>query len=577
MRISDILKKGLYTTAIAGATLGIAFSLVSLAACGSDSGSNSDEEEYGYTPSSSSVSNRADVSYKDSVVLNKKMDLNIELIKSDTTERDSSEIYIDSSDTQIPLYIGELPKGTRIKIKASTASIDEDKIRVKNEKGEYLKALTPVARNAMHADSTYTNYMVPSLGVDSTATYRDSNTFVIFNESYYYVELEGLFTDESTVRLYMQIDTAYYNYTGDTTTISMKMSDTIRGIVLESQDIPEDVDIEFSASEGYSLNLTTEGTNLDKYELYEGDSLLSKKATNIDTMFIPSDSVSWRLHIPFATVWTGPFAFFNAATRARALEKGEYFANPDSIQYPGEALLSTRPKDLPEEGIYRYNLRQEQYVWLGDYVKGDSLIISHRIENYNDKDFEAPVTYEILNKKKENLGTISSTYGGSFSVPADGPYYLHYIRLNSEPKDQVYDSLRYVLQLYTTVQQPGLLKSMSFYDEEKDEETEQINVYTGDTINFSRFSFNFTPIKATSWKEIGSDVEWFVPCESLTYLNNSSNYKASECETEQAISSDYLIATEDGAMQTAEIIAQSVADPTMRATLKVTILKAAEE
>ena len=80
------------------------------------------------------------------------------------------------------------------------------------------------------------------------------------------------------------------------------------------------------------------------------------------------------------------------------------------------------------------------------------------------------------------------------------------------------------------------------------------------------------PVKETGWKIIGSDISWFVPCESLAFLNNSSNYKAENCEVEQDISSDYLIAQEAGIGETAILIAQSVADPAKRDSLKISII-----
>jgi hypothetical protein len=81
---------------------------------------------------------------------------------------------------------------------------------------------------------------------------------------------------------------------------------------------------------------------------------------------------------------------------------------------------------------------------------------------------------------------------------------------------------------------------------------------------------------SSSWKIIGSDIDWFVPCESLNYLNNSSNYKSETCNGEQEISSDYLIVLENGIDKTAQLIAQSVADPAKRDTLNITIIEDAD-
>ena len=390
------------------------------------------------------------------------------------------------------------------------------------------------------------------------------------------MNIEGKFSDKSSLKLKVKVDTSYYRYIGESEDISMKMTDTLRGIML-IDNAPDEVSIAFSASEGYSVNLKTVGENIVRYKLTDGDKELGSSKTNLDTMLVPNDSVNWSIKIKpesFSSVWTGPFAQFEARTKARALEQGEYFSFPDSINYPGEAYERTRPKD--DIGIYKYNLRQEQFVWIGDYKKGDSIIVKHWIQNYNDENFQN-VSLEILDKKKKVQGTISSVYGGSLKITKDmpeGPYYLHYLRLNSDPLDQglKHDSLRYVLQLYTMVQQPGILKTMEFYDSESDSPMKEKVLVVDDTLRFEDFVFLMEPNSKTKWDIIGSDIAWFVPCETLNYLNNSSNYKESNCEDEQEISSNYLIALEAGIGETAELIAQSVADPAMRDTLKISII-----
>ena len=122
------------------------------------------------------------------------------------------------------------------------------------------------------------------------------------------------------------------------------------------------------------------------------------------------------------------------------------------------------------------------------------------------------------------------------------------------------------------VQQPGILKTMEFYDSESDSPMKEKVLVVDDTLRFEDFVFLMEPNSKTKWDIIGSDIAWFVPCETLNYLNNSSNYKESNCEDEQEISSNYLIALEAGIGETAELIAQSVADPAMRDTLKISII-----
>lgn len=556
------------------------FMTVAFTACGDDSSSSaSDEESSSSVPSfksSSSLSTRADIDYKDTVKLGDTLRLYVDLFKGDSSKMDESEIYLDSTATTLPMYLGEFPKGSRINVFASTSNIESEQIRIKSEYGDYLQAIKDAPKTAARKDSVYRNSLIPSYGADSTATFRDSNTFVTFNDNHYFLEVEGEFSDESSMKLKVLVDTSYYKYTGEDEKISMKMNDTLRGILL-IDNAPKEVSIAFSANEGYSVNLTTVGENIILYKLTDGDKELGSSKTNLDTMLVPNDSVNWSIKIKpesFSSIWTGPYAFFETITKARELEQGEYFSNPDSIKYPGEAYERTRPKD--DIGTYKYNLRQEQFVWIGDYKKGDSVIVKHWIQNYNDENFQN-VSIEVLNKKKKSQATISSVYGGSFKVSEDGPYYLHYLRLNSDPLDQgIPDSLRYVLQLYTMVQQPGLLKEMKFYDSEKDAPLKEKVLAVGDTMRFEDFDFTMTPHSKTSWKIIGSDIAWFVPCKTLDYLNNSSNYKSGTCDEEQEISSNYLIALEGGIGEKAELIAQSVADPSMRDTLTITIIAKAD-
>lgn len=574
MSIKKLIALGLFSLTFAGLT-----------AC--DKGSTSPEDDSSSSvasfKSSSSFSNdRADVDYKGEIVLGDTMRLYIDVGEEG---EDSTEIYIDSSATSIPLYLGEFVKGSRIKVFVGASELEDAKIRIKNEQGEYLRAVTAVPKSANSKDSVFANYIVPGFGSDTTKMFNDSNEFIVFNKSHYYVEISGEFTNESALKLKAVVDTAYYNYVGDTKTISMKMTDTIRGVVPMSDSL-EEIDIEFDAAEGYSINLKSFGKNISKIQLKDGDDVVGTHTKDLDTLLVPNGSVEWTLNIATEDAafiaLTGPFAFIDVEAKARALEQGEYFANPDSIQKPGATFTRTRPKDDPEKAIYKYNLRQEQYIWIGDFKKGDSILVEHKISNYSDENRVSPVTIEILDKNQKKQATVNSVYGGGFSVTKDmpeGPYYLHYLRLNSEPLDQVSESMRYVLQLHTLVQQLGSVESMEFYNTEKDNTYKVISPVPGDTIRFNKFVFLMEPNKDKGWKEVGDNVRWYVPCEDLQYINNK--YKISSCQSngtgEQQISASYLIVQNDSDGETAKLIAESIADPTMRDTLDVMIIAKSEE
>ena len=209
---------------------------------------------------------------------------------------DESEIYLDSTATTLPMYLGEFPKGSRINVFASTSNIESEQIRIKSEYGDYLQAIKAAPKTAARKDSVYRNSLIPSYGADSTATFRDSNTFVTFNDNHYFLEVEGEFSDESSMKLKVLVDTSYYKYTGEDEKISMKMSDTLRGILL-IDNAPKEVSIAFSANEGYSVNLTTVGENIILYKLIDGDKELGSSKTNLDTMLVPNDSVNWSIKI----------------------------------------------------------------------------------------------------------------------------------------------------------------------------------------------------------------------------------------------------------------------------------------
>ena len=84
------------------------FMSVAMTACGDDSSSSasSDEDSSSSVPSfrsSSSLSTRADIDYKDTIKLGDTLRLYVDLFKGDSSKMDESEIYLDSSATTLPM------------------------------------------------------------------------------------------------------------------------------------------------------------------------------------------------------------------------------------------------------------------------------------------------------------------------------------------------------------------------------------------------------------------------------------------------------------------------------------------
>lgn len=522
--------------------------------------------------SSSSLSTRLDIDYRDTITPGKTLNFYIEYaswdtitVKKDSTDKKSEDstyverichddvVCIDSANTTVSLFLGSFPKGTRISALAATSGMEDDTIRIRSERGENARTLMPVW-NASKKDSVYDNYMLPGSGADMM-----DNKFVLFSEDFYYLDLKANFDTTAHLRVKVDIDTAYYNYTGDSAHVDIDLRDTVRGILLIGS-APKNIEIAFKVETGYSVNLSVQGYAINKYELSDKDSnTYSPAADSLDTLLVTNESSEWLLRLTPSNVvsfMTGPFASFEAATRFRRLNQGEYLANPDSIVYPGDTLTIVRPAN----DSTKYYLRQDHYVWLADLKKGDSLVIYHEMQGYC-KYMECKGTpraiYAILDEKGDSLGSINSLEH-SFKAKKDGPVYLRYLQLNSQA---LTDSN---LTLKTFIQRPGSLDSLKFYNEAKDITYSSMRVAPGDTIKLSEFAFQTVPYKTSS------NVKWFVPCEDLDVIGSAA-YQIENCKGEQAISSFYLIAQDEATERDARLIAQSMADPLMRDTLIVNV------
>lgn len=530
--------------------------------------------------SSSSISERLDIHYRDTLSAGDTMNFYMELATWDTVKvkvpkdstgkktKDSTYVEkvchddivcIDSVNSTISFFLGDLPKGTRVSVIASTSGMEKDTISIRGEKGSDAQTLLPI-QDPQKKDSTrddvYGNYMLPGSGADML-----SNQFVLFDDDFCYLDLKAKFDTASHLRIKVDIDTAYYNYIGDSAHIDIDLRDTIRGILVIGQS-PKKIDVAFKVETGFSVNLSVSGYSINKYELRDKNkNVYSPASDTLDTLLVTNDSSEWTLSLYPSNVVSfldGPFATFEAATRFRRLNQGEYLAKPDSIIYPGDTLTIVRPAN----DSTKYYLRQDHYVWLADLKKGDSLVVYHDMEGYC-KYMECKGTpraqYWLINDKGDSVGTINSLEH-SFKAKKDGPVYLRYLQLNSKA---LTDSN---LTLRTFIQRPGSLDSLKFYNEAKDVTYSTKRVAPGDTVKLSEFAFQTVPYK-TSY-----NVKWFVPCEDLTTLGNAAYISQLEnCKGEQEISSFYLIAQSDAADKDARLIAQSMADPLMRDTLTINV------
>ena len=524
--------------------------------------------------SSSALSTRLDIDYRDTIDIGETMNFYMEMatwdtvkVKKDSTDKKSEDstyvekvchddiVCLDSSNTTVSLFLGSFPKGTRINVAAATSGTEGDTIRIRSEKSVNLRTTGPVW-SSTKKDSVYSDYMNSGSGADLV-----QNSFVVFTEDFYYLDLKAKFDTSAHLRVKVDVDTSYYNYTGDSSHIDIDLRDTVRGILVIGE-APKSIEIAFKVETGFSVNLSVQGDGINKYELIDKDSnIYSPKTNTLDTLLVTNDSSAWTLRLNPSNVvsfLSGPFATFEAATRFRRLNQGEYLANPDSIVYPGDTLVIVRPAN----DSTKYYLRQDHYVWLADLKKGDSIVVYHEMQGYC-KYMECNGTpkayYAILNAKGDSVGTINSLQHG-YKAKKDGAVYLRYLQLNSKA---LTDSN---LTLRTFIQRPGSLDSLKFYNEAKDVTYSSKRVAPGDTVRLDEFAFQTVPYKTSS------NVKWFVPCEDIEVLGTASYISQSEnCKGEQEISSYYLIAQEEASDKDARLIAQSMADPLMRDTLTVQV------
>lgn len=537
-----------------------------LAACGDDNSSSANADSSSSMrdtfKSSASLTNRADIAYSDTLKAGDTTTFDFEIPKKESDKNDSSGFYYITDTTKaVKLYLGELVKGTRVTVGIKTSGMDGDTVRIQNELNEYINSLDPIY-DAAKKDTVYDNYLVPG---DSVMA---QSSFVVFKDGFYLLNLKANFAKTSQAKIVVNIDSAYFRYTGESSKISMDITDTLRGIFVIGVS-PDTIKVNMSANEGVSIAYTASGRSIKRFELFENDSLIKSSGDStidIDALLLPADSVKWSLKVSptkIISYLSGPYATFEVISQSRKLSKGEYFAKPDSIVFPGDTLIVKRERNDQA----KYYLYQEEYVWLANLKKGDSIDVQHIMEGYCDDDSRCPSTCEIINKKKAIVQDISCLYGGSLKITdkmTEGAYYLHYVRSGDVyPTDESLE-----LTLKTIMQQPGLFKEFSFYDEEDEKIIEKKSVKLGDTLRFENFHFQTTPKKAST------NVKWFVPCDDIPYIGTKAYIaQASSCDEEQEIYSTYLVVQDSASGKNPRIIAQSLADPLARDTLTLTVIK----
>lgn len=513
--------------------------------------------------SSSGTSNRADIDYNDNVVMDDTTNIYIQrpvIDSSGKAECPEKTLCIDSLTKEINLFLGNLKKGDRISIWAATSGMANDTIRVMSELGQTMHPMLPTCEAGNTSNCKFDGFVIPGNGAELI-----KNQFAIFEDGYYYVNLQAAFSDKAHLRMYSHLDNGYFKYTGDSSSINISLQENLKGI-LKIGNSPDSVQFNFAAAIGHSVTIKAEGDWINQLNLLEEDkSIVSEKDTLSNTM-LTDDSTHWKLvMVPekISNYQTGPYATFTLQLSNRKLSQGEYFAHPDSLPSAGEFLKKTRTK------IEAFELRQDQYVWIGDYKKGDTLVVEHRFKGYG-KRAAKPFTvidYSVLDKSGKILKTLSEENLG-YKVANDGPVYFHFKMENSQNTPDTKE-----LELYTLVKRPGSLTKFSFYDAKAKKTLDTLKVGENQELKLDDIAFESSP---TSTKN--GVVNWFIPCGDWMVFGNV-DYTSCEGNINNNLKVESTDNTGDakiltiigGSGSTAKLIAESLLDPQKRDTLHIVV------
>lgn len=558
------------------------------AACSDEKHTNSWEDENDGASfaedsfkSSSSLSTRLDIDYNDTLKIGDSTKLHLEIARLDTIKDDGKTtvqlacsegmLCLDTAATKLSLFLGEFPAGSLISVSVAASDMKNDTLRIRSEFGDVLKTAKPVYDTTKKED-IFSNFMLPGRSAPAT------NQFVTFKEGFYYLDLDAKFDRTSLLELLVTVDTAYYDYIGDTTEVTIGLKDTLRGISIIGSS-PKEISVKFSSKTGYSIDVVAKGNWINSFSLFEKDKQIAADSS-IDVLLLPEDSTAWTLKIKPLNIenyLSGPFATFEAVTNSRELGKGEYLANPDSISKLGDILEVVRERNTQA----KYYLRQEQFVWLANMKKGDSIDVYQEMIGYfggvNNK------SYTIVDKDGKELGTISSMES-RFKATKDGDVYLHYLStcpyLSNDNADES-------LKFQTRVSYYGALSSFFFNDKDNSNKAlDTTYIVLGDTVYLGKFTFR-SAMSRTMTTGAGSSVKWFVPCEDIVPHDDGNgfttvpvfNIQNVDCKDggedsikgEQEISSSRLIPRDDSEGGTFRLIAESLADPLKRDTLAIIV------
>lgn len=478
----------------------------------------------------------------------------VEIEYSDTLQLKDSVNYSMGTGN---FFVGHLPKGTVIHLGLLNKRLATGaQFRILSESGDVQRPTNSLA------NGEYTDYSVAS-----DTTYF-TNHFIVLDTGYYYLEVEGKLKTGSTdttlpdFKASLAIDSAYYQFTGVEDSTELPVNLAFHGC-FPIHDIEDSTQFYFASNAGKNLTLVSNGQSLkDVILLDQTGSVLDSADTKIRVQMLPQDTAHWsvRIRTSLASYYAGNYAFFDLNLTSIQLDKGEYFAKPDTMPRAGDTLIIAR-QGSESAG---WDVRHDHYIWLGNLTAGDSVILWHGMSGIS----KIQKLLRILDSKGKPVDTINpiistnwnKAQGSSFTPQTTGGYYLHYSGIGSD--NTYWTDENYTMNLKAMIQKPGSLTAFDYNPTEfgylssfKVGDTLSLKeLLTSKTISPSSASKNYLPILMRAERSI---------------LVDSVDIEVGNMASGDEIRSDWLVGAEPGI---AHIILQSTADPTRTDTCTVKVV-----
>lgn len=491
--------------------------------------------------SSSSLENRLDIAYDDSLTLE-------ELNELELAPRLAPYLF----------YLGKLPEGSEI---ALTAKTNVENLIVLNVMSESADKLLPrysvvdlVKGDTNVYDTLYRDYMIAGL---DTAT--QNNVFFTTNENWFYVEImvDSLSEDTVSLDLTVKATPAKYKFIKDSLNVETDKKEVLAFGIMGGGN--QNYYLCFDVEKGKATDLKSEGSPIDSSfvrnssnEIVEGIRVKDK----IGTRLTPNEDEKYcaQHRSSHANYLSGNYVLLSVTVDNVDLPQGEYFSTADSIE-AGETLTFTRP----ENALAQYNVEYYHYMYLGEYTSGTFLKIWYGAYGLDENKKNLVIMKE--NENDSNLIEAFSVFedenfalsnGNDFKVEVDAKYYLRFIS-----REGYFSSEEKAIEIKTLLENLGEAKDIELVK---------------DVYNIPKDSI--IKLEDVRVSDLQLAVTWSIPFVDTLVLGYDSDTTSVVDDSlivlgeEERITTSWIKAMNEGE---AKLIATSVVDSSFKDTCIVTV------